>query len=248
LNESVDNYIFVYAFTYPHELTVIRARLESEEIEYLVKDELTAQVMPFYSNAIGGVKLFVKEQYLEKTIEILKESGFYKVDKDNSPSLFSRLDKSTRRFPVIGKMRTEFRIVILLALLFLSVISIFIIKNLPNDYKRLTETNWCVNYIKYGGLRYKPNSIGLKFITDLSCPEGADFKINGDLDLPGFNSFMVSGKWKLNDGKIQIFNTDTFGFVYDRTYDIDFSAGELVLTSDSTEIYCYSSGVSNNIE
>ena len=49
--------------------------MESEGITCFVKDELTVQVNPFYSNAIGGVKLQVPESELNKAIEILKETG-----------------------------------------------------------------------------------------------------------------------------------------------------------------------------
>jgi DNA-directed RNA polymerase subunit RPC12/RpoP len=54
--------------------------LESEGITCFVKDELTVQVHPFISNAIGGVKLQVKESDLSQTIEILKETGYIKDD------------------------------------------------------------------------------------------------------------------------------------------------------------------------
>jgi type III secretory pathway lipoprotein EscJ len=76
MNSNLDNFVTVKTFSYPHEVAVIRARLESEGIECFVKDELTIQVQPFYSNAIGGVKLQVKESDLAQTIEILKETGY----------------------------------------------------------------------------------------------------------------------------------------------------------------------------
>ena len=75
MNKS-DDFITVLTFTYPNEVVVIRARLESEGIECFVKDELTVQVNPFYSNAIGGIKLQVRESDLDRTIEILKEGGY----------------------------------------------------------------------------------------------------------------------------------------------------------------------------
>ena len=68
--------ITVLTFTYAHEVAVIRSRLEAEGIFCFAKDELTAQVSPFYSNAIGGVKLQVRESDLQQTVEILKEAGY----------------------------------------------------------------------------------------------------------------------------------------------------------------------------
>jgi hypothetical protein len=77
----MDQFITVKTFTYPHELSVLRSRLESEGIECFVKDELSSQVISLYSNTIGGAKLQVRESDLDKTIEILKEAG-YLNDKD----------------------------------------------------------------------------------------------------------------------------------------------------------------------
>ncbi len=48
-------------------------QLEAEAIECFVKDEFTD---PFVSNAIGGVKLQVREQDCARAIQILKDAGF----------------------------------------------------------------------------------------------------------------------------------------------------------------------------
>src|SRR4051812_2015968 len=48
---AMSDLVTIKTFSYSTELAVIRARLESEGIECFVKDELTAQVNPFYSNA-----------------------------------------------------------------------------------------------------------------------------------------------------------------------------------------------------
>ncbi len=79
-----EKFITVLTATYGSEVAVIRGRLESEGIICFVQDELTVQVNPFYSNAIGGVKLQVRESDLEQTIEILKEAGYIQ-DNDSEP-------------------------------------------------------------------------------------------------------------------------------------------------------------------
>ena len=77
-----DKLITVLTVTYPHELAIIRGRLESEGIECFVQDELTVQVNPFYSNAIGGIKLQVRESNYDKAVEILEHdfSSCFKSD------------------------------------------------------------------------------------------------------------------------------------------------------------------------
>jgi DNA-directed RNA polymerase subunit RPC12/RpoP len=80
LNVEKTKFITVLTFTFAHEAAIIRGRLESEGISCFMQDELTTQVAPFYSNAIGGVKLQVKESDLNQAIEILKETGYIKED------------------------------------------------------------------------------------------------------------------------------------------------------------------------
>ena len=80
-----EKFITVLTVTYTHEIAVIRGRLESEGITCFVQDEMTVQVNPFYSNAIGGVKLQVLSSDLSRTIEILKEAGYIKGE-NSAPS------------------------------------------------------------------------------------------------------------------------------------------------------------------
>jgi hypothetical protein len=70
--------ITIFTFEFAHEAPIVKGKLESEGILCFLKDELTAQVVPFYSNAIGGVKLQVIESDAPQAIEVLKESGYIK--------------------------------------------------------------------------------------------------------------------------------------------------------------------------
>lgn len=70
----------VNTYTLPHELAIHRSKLESMGIECFVKDELTVQVHNFYSNAIGGIKLQVKEVDFEAAKDILEEQFDLKAD------------------------------------------------------------------------------------------------------------------------------------------------------------------------
>lgn len=52
--------------SYPAEAGVIKAKLESEHITVILKDEFTVATDPFATNALGGVKLQVyKEDYVK---------------------------------------------------------------------------------------------------------------------------------------------------------------------------------------
>ena len=70
------NWRIIITFTYPHEAHMAKTLLESEGINTIIQDELTAQVNNFYSTAIGGVKLLVSESDFEHGIQILTKGGY----------------------------------------------------------------------------------------------------------------------------------------------------------------------------
>ncbi|HRO43610.1 MAG TPA: DUF2007 domain-containing protein [Flavipsychrobacter sp.] len=78
----MDNLVTIKSFTYAHEAAMARSVIESEDIFCFLKDELTIQANPFYSNALGGVKLQVKEEDRVNAIRILKEYGY--LDSENN--------------------------------------------------------------------------------------------------------------------------------------------------------------------
>ncbi len=68
--------VTIKTVTYPHELALIRGYLEAEGVECFVQDEMMAQVYNFYSNAIGGIKLQVREEDLDRAMRIMRDGGF----------------------------------------------------------------------------------------------------------------------------------------------------------------------------
>lgn len=78
----MDNWQTVITFTQPHEAHMAKGVLESQGIETLIQDEFTAQVHNFYSNAIGGVKLKIKESNFENGVSVLKDGGYILEDNE----------------------------------------------------------------------------------------------------------------------------------------------------------------------
>ena len=70
------NQITIMTFTFPTEAHVVKGYLESNGMETFLKDEMTVQVNNFYSNAIGGVKLQVREPDYDRGIQLLREGGY----------------------------------------------------------------------------------------------------------------------------------------------------------------------------
>ena len=61
----------IYISTYPIDCHILKGRLESEGLTCFIFDENIVWVHPFYSVLIGGVKLKVPEDQLEKGQEII---------------------------------------------------------------------------------------------------------------------------------------------------------------------------------
>ena len=201
----MDNWITVISFTYPYQAHIAKGLLESEGIEVLIKDELTAQVNNFYSNAIGGVKIQVKESELEITRQILTESGYIKEQHVKSNKLTAGFDKLTSKLPLIGKLIIELRLLIVVALALMIIIFPIIIFTLPSSLEQLTKYNWCVQKIYYKGHELTPNTIGFRVISDYdNCFETMSFNKNGTVVFPGINSGSEFAQWELKSDSLFI--------------------------------------------
>src|ERR1700761_5818859 len=88
----MDTFVTVLTVQYPQQLWIIKGKLESEDIRCFVKDELTVQSYNLYSNAIGGVKLQVLQEDVERAREILTELGYIK-DEPIKPDLLTQIEK-----------------------------------------------------------------------------------------------------------------------------------------------------------
>lgn len=223
------------------ELAILRGRLEADGIECRVLDELTVQVNPFYSNAIGGIKLQVKESDIQKAIEILKEGGYIKDEDLQAPKSQMKLDNATSKIPLLKNLRFELRLMIIITVLIAIIATVIYFATLPSTFERLTKQSWCLDRVVYNEETYIPNTIEkLMFVMAGSCEESIYMGTDGGVTLPGFNSRKAHGEWTLDGKLLQISQVDTFDFVYNGVYKIEFSNGNrLTLKSEKTTLYCY---------
>lgn len=108
LNDNyMDQWFFLLSFTYVHEAYLPKGKLETEGIEVLLKDELT-----FYSNATGGVRLFVKESDYLDAYNILFDLGYIKKPIMKPNNFLVRFDQCSSKLPLFGKSIIELRLVL----------------------------------------------------------------------------------------------------------------------------------------
>ncbi len=63
----------IATFNFSHEIIVIKHRLEQDGIAYFFENEVTLGIAPFYTTALGGIKLKVHPNDFEKVQKILDE-------------------------------------------------------------------------------------------------------------------------------------------------------------------------------
>ncbi len=70
-------------FQYSSEAMIFKGKLESEGIEVFLRDNHTVDANPMYSNAVGGVKMFVKTVDFFNANQILSGISQYSLDENN---------------------------------------------------------------------------------------------------------------------------------------------------------------------
>jgi len=74
------NFKPIAIFQYPAEYAVLKLLFDQEDIRYFFQNETMISVFPFYSNAIGGIRLMVHVEDIDRAEEIIS-------DLNNPPNL-----------------------------------------------------------------------------------------------------------------------------------------------------------------
>ena len=67
----MNNFKTIAIFQYPAEYAVLQLLFDQEEIRYVFMNETMISVFPFYSNAIGGIRLQVHVEDIQLAKEIM---------------------------------------------------------------------------------------------------------------------------------------------------------------------------------
>ena len=130
----MNDWVTVLTTDLPQEAHLAKAKLESEGISVFMKDEMTAQVHNFYSNAIGGVKLQIEDKDYQKAMDILKASGYIRETEQSENKTLKKFDRITAKIPYIRKMMLELRLVGAIALIILAIIGLILIVSKSGFY------------------------------------------------------------------------------------------------------------------
>lgn len=68
-----ERYIQLAVFTYESEYSILRNLLDQEGIRYIFKNQTIATVLPFHSQAFGGIRLLIHPEDHEEAQAILDD-------------------------------------------------------------------------------------------------------------------------------------------------------------------------------
>lgn len=78
-----EQFQIVGRYQYSSEALIFKGKLESEGIEVYIRDNNIVDSNPLYSNAVGGIKLFVKSEDFEKAQLVLSDVSQYSINENN---------------------------------------------------------------------------------------------------------------------------------------------------------------------
>jgi hypothetical protein len=78
-----ENFKLIKRYQYSSEAKIFSNKLESEGIKVYLRDMHTIDSNPLWSNAVGGVKIFVKSEDFERAQMSLSEVSPYSLDENN---------------------------------------------------------------------------------------------------------------------------------------------------------------------
>ncbi len=99
--------ITLITVVYLHEADMLCSILESSGIKTFIPDQNTVSVQPFYSNAMGGIRIQVDENDLEHAREVLANAlPAGNTERDECP----KIDSTANSVPWRKRFRREIRI------------------------------------------------------------------------------------------------------------------------------------------
>lgn len=126
----MNNWIVINSFNYGLEAHLVKSKLESEDIEVILRDELNIQVCSAGPDAVGGVKLCVRENDLERAVQILKEGGFTKETIESESIFLIKLGQYTSKIPMISNLAPVLVLILLITLMLTLIFALFVVKYL----------------------------------------------------------------------------------------------------------------------
>lgn len=239
---SIDNWVVVYRIELLMDAYLLKAKLELEEIEVQILDELTVEAVPFYSTAIGGIRIQVRESQKAEAIQFLHREGYLKEEIGKPNKLVHWLNATTLKIPFLRKFRFEFRLLVFVASLLLMLILPFALGSVPSISDQLVENTWCVREVRYKNEILNPDRSYL-LVHFNNCAEMLDFSEDRRATISAYLNALKMKSWNEYKGGIYIHSEDSLGDstqlnVFEGAYTVHIKNNQMKLVSPTTRIIC----------
>jgi hypothetical protein len=243
------DFILVTTLNGLQDLYIVQPLLESEGLNFYIKNENMIQMNPLYAVGTGGLDVMVVADDAPRAFDILKEAG-YIVDENTEPDL-PLLDSIRKLFYTAGDtLLSKHGLLGLIIAGLLLVIGLIIyystIETTPgNDSLNATDlrnSQWYVKGVSLNGQKLTVHTIDKKddeLTNLLSNNETINFDGFENVILPGLESHAVKGNYSIvSYDSLLIGNCDTLGVVYNGKYGVRFmnDGDRLEMKTDSLVI------------
>ena len=129
------SWVTLLTFNQSAQAYMIKTKLESEGIDVLIKNEHSAQIIPYVSEPAGPIKLQVNEKDAGKAAGILKQSGYLKEEQRafRKSALIKGMDIFTSRIPGLKNIPLQLRVILVAAILLVIITLIVSLLILPSS-------------------------------------------------------------------------------------------------------------------
>jgi hypothetical protein len=123
----MNNSLIVFTSESHLQIHFAKNKLEEEGIQCFVKDENIVQIVPLYGIALGGIKLMVEQQDVERALIILQENEFIPI-LETKPTLENKFNYFLKEhvFDSEGNVKSNIRSYFITALMLLLFVTIYL--------------------------------------------------------------------------------------------------------------------------
>lgn len=224
--------------TFPHGLDMVAIEHELQErgIPYLKLDDITIQIAPHLSQAIGGVRLQVAIKDVDRALDVLRGAGVAIEDGSSGSPLLESIDRLTRTWPFLSALSPGWRFMLLAAVAVIFAVGLVFWVTAPSLSEKLVAGEWCVRSLGYNGSAMEVGTRSAFRLVSEECPERLVFHANGNVHFPGIQSTMVRATWQLINGRVHVFSPDTLQHIYEGVIEVEVGDLRMVMRSASTVI------------
>jgi hypothetical protein len=113
----MEHYVTIHRFRLPHEAEFARNVLENDGIPTRLRDEHTVTMLNLYENALGGLRLEVPANDLDRARLLLKLGQLIPVEPESKPKFLETMSDYLGRVPGFSYLSPMARILLAIALL-----------------------------------------------------------------------------------------------------------------------------------